>query len=137
MKELFNARVHLGHKEGTLDPNMRPFLFGSRLGHLIIDLDQTVLYLQAALNFTAHIAYRGGIILLVCHNPQHTLKIEEAAKSVSEYAHCREWKRTILTNSEKVYRGVTRLPDLCILLSTLDPLMQVIFGYQEKIFMIS
>nr|CAG4646488.1 EOG090X0B5N [Macrothrix elegans] len=124
LEDLFDAKVHLGHKEGTLDPNMKPYIYGSRLGHLIIDLDQTVGLLQDALNFTAHIAYRGGIILFVCHNPQHTLAVELAAKEAGEYAHAREWDFSLLTNSEKMFKGVTRLPDLIILLSTLNPLMQ-------------
>nr|SVE86312.1 EOG090X0B5N [Daphnia similis]SVE86940.1 EOG090X0B5N [Daphnia similis]SVE87564.1 EOG090X0B5N [Daphnia similis]SVE88194.1 EOG090X0B5N [Daphnia similis] len=124
VKDLFDARVHYGHKDGTLDPNMKPYIFGSRLGHLIFDLDKTADMLQDALNFTAHIAYRGGIILFVSHFPQHTLTVENAAKQAGEYAHAREWNFHIFTNSEKVYNGVTRLPDLVILLSTLNPQMQ-------------
>ena len=81
--------------------------------------------MQDALNFTAHIAYRGGIILFVSHYPQHTLTIEKAAKEAGEYAHAREWDFHLLTNSEKVYNGVTRLPDLIIMVSTLNPQMQV------------
>merc|ERR1712168_1135359 len=48
VEDLFNARVHLGHKEGSLDPHMNPFIFGSRLGHLILDLDQTAEHLRTA-----------------------------------------------------------------------------------------
>lgn len=58
VKDLFEARVHLGHKASALDPRMRQFLFGARFGTSIIDLDQTTLLLRQALNFTAHIAYR-------------------------------------------------------------------------------
>lgn len=68
VKDLFDANVHLGHKEGSLHPNMKEFLFGSRLEHLIIDLDQTAELLRDALNFTAHIAYRNGIILFISKN---------------------------------------------------------------------
>lgn len=125
LKDLFDAKVHYGHKEGTLHPNMKPYIFGSRLGHIIIDLDKTTELLQDALNFTAHIAYRGGIILFVSHYPQHTLTVEKAAKEAGEYAHAREWDFHLLTNSEKVYNGVTRLPDLIIMVSTLNPQMQV------------
>nr|CAG4636418.1 EOG090X0B5N [Eubosmina coregoni]SVE69986.1 EOG090X0B5N [Eubosmina coregoni] len=124
VKELFEARVHYGHKLGTLEPLMKPYIFGSRLEHIIFDLDQTAQLLQEALNFTAHIAYRGGIILFVCHSPQHTLTVEKTAVEAGEYAHAREWNHSILTNSEKMFHGMTRLPDLCILLSTLNPLMQ-------------
>lgn len=126
VKDLFDAKVHLGHKEGTLDPNMKPYIFGSRLGHLIFDLDKTAELLQDALNFTAHIAYREGIILFVCHYPQHTLTVEKAAKQAGEYSHAREWNFPLFTNSEKIYKGVTRLPDLLILLSTLNPEMKVV-----------
>lgn len=70
LKELFDARVHLGHKEGTLNPNMKPYLVGSRLKNLIIDLEQTKRLLSDALNFTAHIASRRGIILIVNRSRQ-------------------------------------------------------------------
>lgn len=65
LKEMFDSRVYLGHKEGTLNPYMKPYIFGSRLGHLILDLDQTVKLLQEALNFIAHISFRNGIILFI------------------------------------------------------------------------
>jgi len=124
MEDLFNARVHYGHTDGTLNPHMKPFVFGSRLGHIILDLERSAVLLREALNFTAHVAHRGGIILFVSHNPQHTLLVEDTAKQAQEFSHAREWNSTILTNSDKVYGGVTRLPDLCILLSTLNPLTQ-------------
>lgn len=65
VREMFDSRIYMGHKEGTLNPYMKPYIFGSRLGHLIIDLDQTVNLLQEALNFAAHIAFRNGIILFI------------------------------------------------------------------------
>lgn len=68
LEDLFQARVHYGHKEGTLNPHMLPYIFGSRLGHLIIDLEQTVERLKEALNFTAHIAQRDGVILFMNTN---------------------------------------------------------------------
>lgn len=71
IEDLFNARVHLGHTEGSLDEHMKQFVFGSRLGHLIIDLDQTAELLRDALNITAHIAFRGGVILFIGRTPQH------------------------------------------------------------------
>lgn len=68
--DLFRARVHLGHKTGTLHPAMKPYILGSRLGHTIIDLDQTTQLLRDALNFTAHMAYRKGIILFINRSRQ-------------------------------------------------------------------
>ncbi|XP_068211243.1 small ribosomal subunit protein uS2m-like isoform X3 [Palaemon carinicauda] len=120
VEDLFKARVHLGHTDGSLHSNMTPFIFGSRLGHLIIDLDQTADYLRQALNFTAHIAFRGGIILFVCRSPQHQVSVENWAKECGEYAHTRFWYLGTLTNSTVAFGCVTRLPDLLIFLNTLD-----------------
>jgi len=65
VKDLFESRAHLGHKEGTLNEHMTRYLFGNRLGQLIFDLDQTAERLREALNFTAHLAFRGAVILFI------------------------------------------------------------------------
>lgn len=124
VEDLFKARVHLGHKDGSFHSRMTPFIFGSRLGHLIIDLDQTAEHLRQALNFTAHIAFRGGIILFVCRTPQHQFLIENFAQESGEYAHTRFWQGGVLTNSTIQFGCVTRLPDLLIFFNTLDTVLQ-------------
>jgi len=123
VQDLFNARVHYGHKEGTLDEKMKPFIYGSRLGHLIIDLDQTAELLRVALNFTAHIAYNAGIILFVSRNIQTTHLVDKTAIECGEFSHTRKWKGGTFTNSTKEFGAVTRLPDLCIILGTLNTVM--------------
>ena len=65
LKELFDNRCHLGHKTGLLNDYMKPYLFGHRQDIAIFDLNKTVEHLKKALNFTAHIAFRDGIVLLV------------------------------------------------------------------------
>ncbi|KAK8743909.1 hypothetical protein OTU49_000907 [Cherax quadricarinatus] len=120
VEDLFNARVHLGHREGSLNDHMSQFIFGSRLSHLIFDLDQTATLLREALNFTAHIAFRGGIILFVGRIPQHQVMIENTAKECGEYAHTRYWQGGVLTNSTIQFGSVIRLPDLIIFLHTMN-----------------
>ncbi|RVE40698.1 hypothetical protein evm_014652 [Chilo suppressalis] len=92
VKDLFDARVHCGHKEGSLNDYMRPYLYGSRLGHLMFDLDITAKHLRRALNFTAHIAYRGGIICFFNRNALNCHTVEKTAKECGEYAHTRFWR---------------------------------------------
>ncbi|KAJ8687203.1 hypothetical protein QAD02_022997 [Eretmocerus hayati] len=121
VEDLFNARVHYGHTEGTLDPRMKTFIYGSRLGHIIFDLDQTAELLREALNFTAHIAYNRGIILFLCRNPQFTHLVEKTAIECGEFSHTRRWRGGIFTNSLNEFQASTRLPDLCIFLNTLNP----------------
>ncbi|XP_055349458.1 28S ribosomal protein S2, mitochondrial-like [Paramacrobiotus metropolitanus] len=87
--DLFNARVHLGHAVGNLDDRMRQFVFGKRFNQVVFDLDITAQYLQDALNFIAHVAYRGGIILFVSRSRETTLMVERTAMEAGEYSHTR------------------------------------------------
>lgn len=120
VSDLFDARVHYGHREGTLDARMKPYIFGKRMDHIIFDLDKTALYLRKALNIAAHIAYRDGLILFVGRIPHSTVFIEDTALECGEYAHTREWIPHLFTNSTRKFKGHIRLPDLCILLNTFD-----------------
>lgn len=124
LEEMFAARVHLGHKEGTLNRFMAPYIFGSRLGHLIIDLEQSAALLQEALNFTAHIAFRNGIILFVNKSATTGHLVEQTAMRCGEYSHCREWRIGTFTDSTNFFESVTRLPDLLIFLSTLNNIFE-------------
>ncbi|XP_028664680.1 28S ribosomal protein S2, mitochondrial isoform X1 [Erpetoichthys calabaricus] len=124
LKDLFDARVHLGHKRGCRHRLMEPYLYGCRLEQDILDLEQTVEHLQVALNFTAHVAYRGGIILFVSRNRQHAHLVESTAQACGEYAHTRYWHGGLLTNGHVQYGLGTRLPDLLVFFSTLNTVFQ-------------
>lgn len=47
----------------------------------IFDLDETAHLLRQALNFLAHIAYRGGIILFVVRQPQIVHLVERTGEN--------------------------------------------------------
>ncbi|XP_060009952.1 small ribosomal subunit protein uS2m [Lagenorhynchus albirostris] len=120
VRSLFDARVHLGHKAGCRHRFMEPYIFGSRLDQDIIDLEQTATHLQLALNFTAHVAYRKGIILFVSRSRQFSHLIENVAQDCGEYAHTRYFKGGLLTNAPLLLGPSVRLPDLIIFLHTLN-----------------
>ncbi|XP_072310637.1 small ribosomal subunit protein uS2m [Eucyclogobius newberryi] len=131
LKDLFDARVHLGHKKGCRHRLMEPYLYGSRLEQDIINLDQTMEHLQQALNFTAHIAYRSGIILFVSRRRQFVHLVEKTAKECGEYAHTRYWQGGLLTNAPVQYGSGVRLPDLMIFFSTLNNVFQTHVGIRD------
>uniref|UniRef100_A0A8C6TPX1 Mitochondrial ribosomal protein S2 n=1 Tax=Neogobius melanostomus TaxID=47308 RepID=A0A8C6TPX1_9GOBI len=110
LKDLFDARVHLGHKKGCRHRLMEPYLYGCRLDQDIIDLDQTMDHLQQALNFTANI---------------------NTAKECGEYAHTRYWQGGLLTNASVQYGPGVRLPDLMIFLSTQNNVFQTHVGVRD------
>lgn len=124
VKDLYNARVHYGHKETLMHKNMESFVFGSRMGYTIIDLDQTAELLRQALNFIAHVAFREGIILFISRNPQTTYLVDKTARECKEFSHTRFWKNGLFTNSKHYFKTITRLPDLCIFLNTFETAMK-------------
>ncbi|GFR23930.1 28S ribosomal protein S2, mitochondrial [Trichonephila clavata] len=131
VEDLFKARVHYGHTMGTLNEHMKQFILGSRLGTLIFDLDQTAVLLREALNFTAHIAFRGGIILFVTRYKQNTHLIEKTALECGEYSHTKEWRRGTFTDSNR-FGMMTRLPELTIFLNTLNSVFETHTGVLES-----
>ncbi|CAH3037923.1 unnamed protein product [Pocillopora meandrina] len=115
LKDLFNANVHLGHNEGCWDPLMKPYLFGVREKHHIIDLNQTVVHLRLALNVLSHIAYKRGKILFISAHPQFEELTQRTARECDEYFITRRWRGGTLTNSYMLL-GTTELVDMIIFL---------------------
>jgi small subunit ribosomal protein S2 len=124
VEDLFNARVHLGHKVGLRSPYMTPFIFGTRLDIDIIDLTQTVHLLGDALNFIAHVAFRQGIVLFVSRHRRSVPLVERMARDCGEYAHCSKWRGGTLTNAAVQFGIVTRLPDVVVFVSTINSIFE-------------
>ncbi|CAP22735.1 Protein CBR-MRPS-2 [Caenorhabditis briggsae] len=120
--EMFKARLHYGHKIGTVNNNMKWALYGERLGVCVFDLDITKQYLVRALNFVAHVAMRGGMILFVTSNRDTMFDVEKAAEEVGQYSHVRKWQSGTLTNTRQLLGASVRLPDAVFFLSTLTSL---------------
>jgi len=118
LREMFDVRMHLGHKRSLLNPYMAPFIYGARFDQLIIDVTKSAEQMVNALNFVAHIAYKDGVILFISRHHQTSHKVEECAHACHEFAHTRRWLRGLFTNSTRIFGTETRLPDCTIFLST-------------------
>ena len=115
LQELFEARVHLGHKRGMWHPNMLPYLYGHRAGIHIIDLDKMWNCLQVALNVISHVAYSNGTILFVNERPQFERLNQKAARDSNQYF-VTKWNTGTLTNMQRKL-GTMTYPDLIIFTS--------------------
>ena len=115
IRQLFEARVHLGHKTGMWNPLMKPYIYGTRAGTHIIDLNATARHLRQALNVAAHVAYRRGVILFVNERPQFEGVVQRTARECGEY-YITKWKGGTLTNTFMLL-STLRLPDLVIFMS--------------------
>jgi small subunit ribosomal protein S2 len=68
VRELFESGVHFGHQTRRWNPKMRQYIYGSRSGIHIIDLDQTSRLFKRAFDFVSDVVTRGGSVLFVGTN---------------------------------------------------------------------
>ena len=115
LKDLMNARVHLGHHAGCWTRYVRPYLYGIRNGMHIFNLDTTLANLHRALNVVGHVAYQRGVILFLNERPQFEALTQFTARECKEY-YVTSWRPGTLTNSFKLLKTV-QAPDLMIFLS--------------------
>jgi len=112
MKQLLEAGVHFGHQISHWNPKMKDYIFGSRNGIHIIDLQQTVGLFRDAYNFIRDIAASGGEVLFVGTKKQaQGIIAEETIKSGMPYVNTR-WLGGTLTNFPTIRTRVDYLLEL-------------------------
>ena len=65
IKNLLEAGVHFGHQTRKWDPRMAPYIYTSRHGIHVLDLQKTVRLLGEACEAIKKVASKGGRILFV------------------------------------------------------------------------
>lgn len=113
LKEMFDARVHLGHHEGAWDPLTRPYIHGLRSTQHIIDLEKSMECLECALNVLSHVVYQRGIVLFMTTNPRYDFLIQKTARNSGEYFITRAWHKGLFNNAHTML-DTDRLPDLIV-----------------------
>jgi small subunit ribosomal protein S2 len=112
MKQLLEAGVHFGHQVSHWNPRMKPFIFGSRNGIHIIDLQQTVNLFKKAFNFVKDIVADGGEILIVGTKKQaQGIIAEEAIRCGMPFVNTR-WLGGTLTNFHTIRSRIDYLLEL-------------------------
>ncbi|MGB7292852.1 MAG: 30S ribosomal protein S2 [Thermodesulfobacteriota bacterium] len=112
MKQLLEAGVHFGHQVSHWNPRMKPFIFGSRNGIHIIDLQQTVNLFKKAFNFVKDIVADGGEILIVGTKKQaQGIIAEEAIRCAMPFVNTR-WLGGTLTNFHTIRSRIDYLLEL-------------------------
>jgi len=120
MRQLLEAGVHFGHQTRRWNPKMAPFLFGERNGVHIIDLQQTVPMLYAALKAVRDVAAGNGRVLFVGTKRQASDVIAEGAKRCGQYYVNHRWLGGMLTNWKTISNSIKRLRELDEQLSAED-----------------
>jgi len=109
MKELLEAGVHFGHQTKRWNPKMKPYIFGSRNGIYILDLQQTVRMFRSAYDFVVDTVGSNQSVLFVGTKDQARESIyEEANRCEMFYVHNR-WLGGMLTNFQTIKKNIDRL----------------------------
>ena len=112
MKKMLEAGVHFGHRARFWHPKMEPFIYGTRNGVHIINLEKTLPQFNDALNFASKTAAHGGSILFVgTKRAASNIIKEEAIRCGMPYVNHR-WLGGMMTNYKTIKASIKRLKDL-------------------------
>jgi small subunit ribosomal protein S2 len=109
IKEMLDAGVHFGHQTQRWNPKMKPYVFTSRGGIHIIDLQKTVVHAKHAADFVRSVAAKGGRLIFVGTKKQAVEPILEAAAKCGQYHVTKRWLGGTLTNFQTITASVMRL----------------------------
>jgi small subunit ribosomal protein S2 len=112
MKELLEAGVHFGHQTRRWNPKMKNYIFGSRNGIHIIDLQKTVKLFNEISEFVTRTVSEGHSVLFVGTKKQaHDAIIEESERCGMYYV-IHRWLGGTLTNFQTMKKSIARLKEL-------------------------
>ncbi|WP_068262955.1 30S ribosomal protein S2 [Janibacter limosus] len=112
MRQLLESGVHFGHQTRRWNPKMKRFIMTERNGIYIIDLQQSLTYINDAYEFVKQTVAHGGSILFVGTKKQAQEPIAEQATRVGMPYVNHRWLGGMLTNFQTISKRLTRLKEL-------------------------
>ena len=112
MRQLLESGVHFGHQTRRWNPKMKRFIFTERNGIYIIDLLQSLSYIDRAYEFVKETVAHGGTVMFVGTKKQAQEAIAEQATRVGMPYVNQRWLGGMLTNFSTVYKRLQRLKEL-------------------------
>ncbi|WP_197380924.1 30S ribosomal protein S2 [Mycolicibacterium mengxianglii] len=112
MKQLLDSGAHFGHQTRRWNPKMKRFIFTDRNGIYIIDLQQTLTYIDKAYEFVKETVAHGGTILFVGTKKQAQESIADESTRVGMPYVNQRWLGGMLTNFSTVHKRLQRMKEL-------------------------
>ncbi|HXL89628.1 MAG TPA: 30S ribosomal protein S2 [Streptosporangiaceae bacterium] len=112
MKQLLESGVHFGHQTKRWNPKMKRYILTERNGIYIIDLQQSLDYIDRAYEFIKETVAHGGTVMYVGTKKQAQEAIAEQARRVGMPFVNQRWLGGMLTNFSTVYKRLQRLKEL-------------------------
>jgi small subunit ribosomal protein S2 len=112
IRQLLDSGVHFGHQTRRWNPKVKRFILTERSGIHIIDLQQSLAYIDKAYDFVKETVARGGTVLFVGTKKQAQEAIAEQATRVGQPYVNQRWLGGLLTNFQTVHKRLNRLKEL-------------------------
>ena len=112
LRQLLESGVHFGRQTRRWNPKMKRYIFTERNDIYIIDLQQSLDYIDRAYEFIKETVAHGGTILYVGTKKQAQEAIAEQARRVGMPFVNQRWLGGMLTNFSSVYKRLQRLKEL-------------------------
>ena len=111
-RQLLENGVHFGHQTRRWNPKMKRFIFTERNGIYIIDLQQSLAYIDRAYDFVRETVSKGGTILFVGTKKQAQEAVAQEALRVGMPYVNHRWLGGMLTNFQTVSKRISRMKEL-------------------------
>lgn len=111
-RQLLDSGVHFGHQTRRWNPKMKRFIFTERNGIYIIDLQQSLSYIDNAYSFVKETVAKGGQILFIGTKKQAQEAIAEQATRVGMPYVNQRWLGGMLTNFGTISKRIAKMKEL-------------------------
>jgi small subunit ribosomal protein S2 len=112
IRQLLDSGVHFGHQTRRWNPKMKRFILTERSGSHIIDLQQSLAYIDKTYDYVKDTVAHGGTILFVGTKKQAQGAIAEQAQRVGQPFVNQRWLGGLLTNFQTVSKRLARMKEL-------------------------
>lgn len=112
IERLFQAGSHFGFKKSRRHPTVAPYLYGSKDGNDIFDLEKTVASLEAAKEVIKDAGLHGKTVLFVATKDEASRVMKAAAEKAESPYVTNRWIGGMLTNFSEIKKRINRLETL-------------------------
>jgi len=112
VETMIDNALHIGHRTQSWNPKMRKYIYGSKSGIHVFDLNKTATYLEQAVEYLKFLASSGKTVLFVSTKPQAAnLIIDLAEKTQMPYV-VNKWMPGLFTNFSTLKKRIKYYNDL-------------------------
>ena len=110
--KLFSLGAHFGYAPSRRHPSTARFIYGTKGGTELFDLEQTAECLQTALDFVAQLASQRKTILFVSGKAEGRESLKRAAERINMPFVSSRWIGGSLTNFSEIKKRLNRLTEI-------------------------